>query len=186
VYWLRQSVLKCIHDNQGEIRFPDNIIQKICKLEKEQSRLLQIYGDPYSTEQISRQTGISEEKILEISEYSRMYRGKRRFWDDMFLDMEGKSRLPRYSISDGCDGEMEIEKVELRHEIDLMLSRLKPKEERVIRLHFGLDGEKTPMDLASIGRLMDLTKERIRQIKEKAMKKLRSPERNKRLNSYLV
>ena len=184
--WILQRVIKYIDNHSTEARRPYSLIGKLRRYKKEQDHLLQEYHDLDAYWQLSELSDIDRREMLELLE---MDKGEIRLDDISPHEGSGDFNSFVYCTRRYCveteDIELRLEREELTSKIDLVLSRLKPKEARVIMLYFGLEGEE-PKNFSDIGRMMNLTRERIRQIKGKALRKLQKPEIREELGHYLV
>lgn len=183
VWWIRQSILKAICEKGRSIRLPMNRVNELIQIEKAR----RVVGTNKSEEQeiaeVAKLVGMNESHVREMIQISR---------DMISLDsaVEGKDgdsgvvgdfvKDEKYSNVD-----QEIIDESLKNEIEGVLGTLKPNEEKVIRLRYGLNGLK-PMSLAQVGEHCNLTKERIRQIEKKAISRMQHPTRARRLASYVA
>ncbi len=179
VWWIRQAILQTLAEQSRTVRLPLNKIGLLYKISKA-SRILQQErtDDPYP-EAIAEQLDVPVEEVKETLMCSRSMRSL----DAAFLGEEDHSLLdvlpderqesPENQVMRGC----------LRGQIDSALNRLIGREAEILRLYFGLNGEE-PMTLDQIGMRFGLTRERVRQIKEKALHRLRHPSRCDHLRSY--
>ncbi|HVC77108.1 MAG TPA: RNA polymerase sigma factor RpoD [Candidatus Micrarchaeaceae archaeon] len=179
-WWIRQAVTRAIADQARTIRIPVHMIEIINKLVRVSRRLLQELGREPSDEEIGEEMGITPEKVREIVKVSQ---------DPVSLDTpigeEGDSHLgdlvedrEAVSPSDAALRTM------LHSEIQGILDTLTPRERRVLQLRFGLI-DSHQRTLEEVGKRIGVTRERIRQIEAKALRKLRHPSRSKKLRDYL-
>ncbi len=180
-WWIRQAITRAIADQAKTIRVPVHMVETINKLKRVQRQLtLELDREP-TEEEISKQLGIPEDKVREIIKIS---------LDPLSLETpigeEEDSHLGDFVADEHSlsPEEYAINEV-LKDEISELLLTLTEREEQVIKLRFGLvDG--TCRTLEEVGTLFGVTRERIRQIEAKALRKLRHPSRSKKLKDYLV
>ena len=179
-WWIRQAITRAIADQARTIRIPVHMVETINKELRVSRNLLQIYGREPTPEEIAEAMGISEEKVREIQKIAQ---------DPVSLETpigeEADSRLEDF-IEDK-DANTPSEKAEsniLKEQLLQVLNTLNPREEEVLRLRYGLDDGR-PRTLEEVGKVFVLTRERIRQIEAKALRKLRNPNRTKKLKDFL-
>lgn len=181
VWWIRQSILQALAEQSRIVRLPLNKIGSINKINKTFSVLEQKYGRPPTVEEIAEELDVT---IKEVKQ-SIVNGGKHVSMDAPLGDEEGSSSMYDVLINDDNprpDKELMMES--LRKEIERSLSTLTMREADVLRLYFGL-GKNHQHTLEEIGEKFDLTRERVRQIKEKAVRRLKHTSRSKLLKSYL-
>lgn len=181
VWWIRQSILQALAEQSRIVRLPLNKIGSINKINKTFSVLEQKYGRPPTVEEIAEELDVT---IKEVKQ-SIANGGKHVSMDAPLGDEEGSSSMYDVLINDDNprpDKELMMES--LRKEIERSLSTLTMREADVLRLYFGL-GKNHQHTLEEIGEKFDLTRERVRQIKEKAVRRLKHTSRSKLLKSYL-
>ncbi|CAG5080309.1 sigma-70 family RNA polymerase sigma factor [Parvicella tangerina] len=181
VWWIRQSILQALAEQSRIVRLPLNKIGSINKINKTFSALEQKYGRPPTVEEIAEELDVT---IKEVKQ-SIANGGKHVSMDAPLGDEEGSSSMYDVLINDDNprpDKELMMES--LRKEIERSLSTLTMREADVLRLYFGL-GSNHQHTLEEIGEKFDLTRERVRQIKEKAVRRLKHTSRSKLLKSYL-
>lgn len=181
VWWIRQSILQALAEQSRIVRLPLNKIGSINKINKTFSALEQKYGRPPTVEEIAEELDIT---IKEVKQ-SIANGGKHVSMDAPLGDEDGASSMYDVIVSDDNprpDKELMMES--LRKEIERSLSTLTMREADVLRLYFGL-GKNHQHTLEEIGEKFDLTRERVRQIKEKAVRRLKHTSRSKLLKSYL-
>ena len=182
VWWIRQSILQALAEQARIVRLPLNKIGIINKVNKAFAELEQELGRTPTIDELA--------EVLEISEtdvkYSISNSGRHISMDAPLKEGdEGSSSM--YDVLQNPESnnpEKDLIAESLRSEIERSLSTLKLREADVIRLYFGL-GDQPPMTLAEIGLRFDLTRERVRQIKEKGIRKLKNTSRSKMLRAYL-
>ncbi|MFO7616364.1 MAG: RNA polymerase sigma factor RpoD/SigA, partial [Bacteroidales bacterium] len=180
VWWIRQSILQALAEQSRLVRLPLNKIGSINKLNRTISRLEQDLGRSPSEEEIAEATEMDPDDI------KRSLGGSVRHLSmDAPLGQGDDSSLYDIFIDEGAaDPEEGLLMDSLRMEIERALSHLNEREAEIIRLFYGLNGY-LPHSLDEIGQRFDLTRERVRQIKEKAIIKLKSNSRNRLLKKYL-
>ena len=174
VWWIRQSILQALAEQSRIVRLPLNKIGSINKINKAYAQLEQENERPPSPEDMS------EEDVKESMKQS----GRHLSMDAPLVEGEDSNLYDvlRSGESPSPDKELMLESLQI--EIERALQTLTPREADLVRLYFGLNG-KHPMTLEEIGETFDLTRERVRQIKEKAIKRLKHNSRSKILKSYL-
>ncbi len=180
-WWIRQAITRAIADQARTIRIPVHMVETINKLTRIQRQLVQDLGRDPSAEEIAAQMeGMTPEKVREIQKIA---------LDPVSLETpigeENDSHLGDFiedkdaqSPSDFANNEL------LRKEIDMVLQGLTEREEKVLRLRFGLEDGRT-RTLEEVGKEFNVTRERIRQIEAKALRKLKHPTRSKRLKDFV-
>ncbi|MDG4946992.1 sigma-70 family RNA polymerase sigma factor [Weeksellaceae bacterium KMM 9713] len=181
VWWIRQSILQALAEQSRIVRLPLNKIGSINKINKAYASLEQEHERAPSAEEISDQLDMTEEDVKESMKNS----GRHVSMDAPLVEGEDSNLYDvlRSGESPNPDKELMIES--LRVEIERSLQTLTPREADLIRLYFGLNGNH-PMTLEEIGETFDLTRERVRQIKEKAIRRLKHTSRSKILKTYLA
>ncbi len=180
VWWIRQSILQALAEQARIVRLPMNKIGMTTKINNAIAHLEQEFERPPSVQEIADYTGLSISDIKEALKNS----SKHTSLDAPLLQDEDSTMIDVIKGDDSTTPETGLLYESLRKEIDRVISTLSQKEQDVIRLYFGLDG-KHPLTLEEIGEKFDLTRERVRQIKEKAIRRLKQTSRSKILKSYL-
>ncbi len=180
VWWIRQSILQAIAEQARIVRLPLNQVGSLRRITKVFSKLEQQYEREPSANEIAELLELPLEKIAESLKTT----GKHISMDAPFANSEDGTLLDVLENADAPDADMLLMNESLKMEIDRSLSTLTERERDVIKLFFGL-GEIHNFTLDEIGAKFDLTRERVRQIKEKALRRLRTQARNKLLKSYL-
>jgi RNA polymerase primary sigma factor len=182
VWWIRQSILQALAEQSRIVRLPLNKIGSINKVNKAYSELEQKYERPPTPEELAT---ILEMTVEEVKQ-SLKNAGRHVSMDAPLKDGDDSSSTMYdvLSSSESPSPETELIHDSLRKEIERSLSTLTAREADVVRLYFGLSGQH-PMTLEEIGEKFDLTRERVRQIKEKAIRRLKHTSRSKILKSYL-
>jgi len=179
-WWIRQSITRSIADQARTIRIPVHMIEIINKLFKTNRCLTQEYGREPSCEEIGRAMDISSEKVREIMGLSKMPLSL-----ELPIGEEGDSHLGDFVEDRATLPPVEAASRELlKAQLSKVLSELSDRERRVILLRFGLEDDR-PRTLEEVGKEFNLTRERIRQIEAKALRKLRHPSRSRKLKDYL-
>ena len=179
-WWIRQSVTRALADQARTIRVPVHMGETINKMSKMQRKLTLELGYEPSVAELSEALGMSEDKVMEIMQIAREPASL-----ETPIGEEDDSNLGDF-VADGnvVTPEGNVESVMLREHIDALLGDLKERERQVIILRFGLeDGH--PRTLEEVGKAFNVTRERIRQIEAKALRKLRNPVRSKRIRDFL-
>jgi len=179
-WWIRQALTRAIADQARTIRIPVHMVETINRLLKTSRRLAQEYGrEPTSTE-IAREMEISSDKVREIVKVSQLpisLESPIGEEEDSPLgnSIEDRNALPPVDAAS---------KQLLKEQIEEVLHTLTPREQRVLVLRFGLEDGRS-RTLEEVGKEFDVTRERIRQIEAKALRKLRHPSRSRKLKDYL-
>jgi RNA polymerase primary sigma factor len=181
VWWIRQSILKAICEKSRMIKLPLNKANELVQIEKVRKELVKRYGHEPDVHDIASYLDMDEEHVAKLLNISRelisletpVYIEKDSLLLREFIESE------KYLTPD-----QEVIEKSLQEEINNVLKTLSQKEADVIECRFGLNGKK-PMSLKQIGELFNLSKERIRQIEKKALKRLKHPSRSENLKIYL-
>lgn len=179
-WWIRQAITRAIADQARTIRIPVHMVETINKLIRVSRQLLQELGREPLPEEVAKEMGMSEDKVREIMKISQ---------EPVSLETpigeEEDSHLGDFIPDDDAPAPAESAAFTLLKEqlIDV-LDTLTPREEKVLRLRFGLDDGRA-RTLEEVGKEFNVTRERIRQIEAKALRKLRHPSRSKKLKDYL-
>ncbi|MFN5982942.1 MAG: RNA polymerase sigma factor RpoD/SigA [Fluviicola sp.] len=182
VWWIRQSILQALAEQARIVRLPLNKIGTINKINRAFSELEQINERPPSAEELADFLECSVDDVRN----SMANAGRHVSMDAPLIDGD-ESTSSMYDVlpNDSIQGpEHELNKESLRKDIERSLSSLTGREGDVVRLYYGLNG-KHPLTLEEIGDLFDLTRERVRQIKEKAIRRLKHTSRSRMLKTYL-
>ncbi|HIU46384.1 MAG TPA: RNA polymerase sigma factor RpoD [Candidatus Fimadaptatus faecigallinarum] len=179
-WWIRQAITRAIADQARTIRIPVHMVETINKLIRVSRQLLQEYGREPQPEEIAAEMGISEEKVREIIKIAQ---------EPVSLETpigeEEDSHLGDFIPDDEAPAPAEAAAFTLlREQLMGVLSTLTPREEKVLRLRFGLDDGRA-RTLEEVGKEFKVTRERIRQIEAKALRKIRHPSRSKKLKDFL-
>ncbi len=180
VWWIRQSILQALAEQARIVRLPLNQVGSLSKLNKMSSRLEQVYERPPSADEIAREMDIPEHKVRET-----MKIGSRTLSMDAPLDQDEDMKFLDFFVPNDSPGTDDLLLQEsLSHEIQRSLSTLTEKEREIINMFYGI-GYPHNYTLEEIGAMFDLTRERVRQIKEKAIRRLKHSSRSTLLKTYL-
>ena len=179
-WWIRQSVTRALADQARTIRVPVHMVETINKMSKMQRKLTLELGYEPSVAELAEALDMSEDKVMEIMQIAREPASL-----ETPIGEEDDSNLGDFVADNNIvTPEGNVESVMLREHIDALLGDLKERERQVIVLRFGLeDGH--PRTLEEVGKEFNVTRERIRQIEAKALRKLRNPVRSKRISDFL-
>ncbi len=180
-WWIRQAITRAIADQARTIRIPVHMVETINKMTRIQRQLVQELGRDPSAEEIAEKMGnLTADKVREIQKIA---------LDPVSLETpigeEDDSHLGDFiEDKDAMSPDQYANNQLLRDEIDLVLKTLTEREEKVLRLRFGLEDGRT-RTLEEVGKEFDVTRERIRQIEAKALRKLKNPTKSKRLKEFM-
>jgi len=180
VWWIRQSILQALAEQSRIVRLPLNKIGSINKINKAYASLEQEHERAPSAEEISELLDMSESDVKESMKNS----GRHVSMDAPLVEGEDSNLYDVLNTGESPSPDGLLMTESLRIEIERALQTLTPREADLIRLYFGLNGAH-PMTLEEIGETFDLTRERVRQIKEKAIRRLKHTSRSKILKSYI-
>ncbi|MCF8276353.1 MAG: hypothetical protein RL266_1025 [Bacteroidota bacterium] len=180
VWWIRQSILQALAEQSRIVRLPLNQVGSLNKINKAFSKLEQEFEREPSAEELSEVLEIPEEKIADTMRVS----GRHVSMDAPFVQGEDNSLLDVLVNHDSPRADSTLMNESLQKEIERSLSTLTERERDVVKLFFGI-GMNHGLTLEEIGAKFDLTRERVRQIKEKAIRRLRHTSRSKLLKAYL-
>jgi RNA polymerase primary sigma factor len=181
VWWIRQSILQALAEQSRIVRLPLNQVGSLNKLNKTFSRLEQQFEREPLPEELSQVLDLPMDKVKDTMQLS----GKHISVDAPFANGDDNNSLLDVLVNqDSPRADSTLIKESLKREIERSLSTLNEREIEVIKLFFGLDVPH-PLTLEEIGAKFDLTRERVRQIKEKAIRRLRHTSRSKLLKAYL-
>ena len=179
-WWIRQAITRAIADQARTIRIPVHMVETIHRLSRVSKQLMQELGRDPSNAEIAERMGITEQRVCEIQKIAQ---------DPVSIESpvgeEDESKIGDFledesTTSPSDDASQSLLKVQLMSVIET----LTPREQKVIRLRYGLD-DNHPRTLEEVGRDFNVTRERIRQIEAKALRKLRNPNRSKKLMDYI-
>lgn len=179
-WWIRQAITRAIADQARTIRIPVHMVETINKLIRVQRQLLQDYGREPSPEEVAAEMELTPEKVREILKIAQ---------EPVSLETpigeEDDSHLGDFIEDQDALAPSDAAAYELlKEQLEDVLDTLTDREENVLRLRFGLDDGRT-RTLEEVGKVFGVTRERIRQIEAKALRKLRHPSRSKRLKDFL-
>ncbi len=180
VWWIRQSILQALAEQSRVVRLPLNRVGALNKIGKMYSNLEQEFEREPTPDEIAEHLEISP---IEVTDTLRMS-GRHLSMDAPFSQGEDNRLLDIVHNENQPPPDFKLMHESLRQEIDRALATLSAREAEVVRLYFGL-GREHPLTLEEIGELFKLTRERVRQIKEKALRRLRHTSRSKALRTYL-
>ena len=180
VWWIRQSILQALAEQSRIVRLPLNQVGSLNKINKAFSRLEQEFERPPSSDELATALDLSEDKVKDTMKIS----GRHVSVDAPFVDGEDNSLLDVMVNNDSPKADLILMRESLQREIERSLSTLSDREKDVVMLFFGI-GRQHGLTLEEIGTKFDLTRERVRQIKEKAIRRLRHNSRSKLLKAYL-
>lgn len=179
-WWIRQSITRAMADQARTIRIPVHMVETIHKLTRAVRNLLQTLGRDPTTEEIAEYMGLTPERVAEIQKIAQ---------DPISLENpvgeEDDSKIADFIEDESIRSPMEVATQNLlKEQLMAVIDTLTPREQKVIRLRYGLD-DSHPRTLEEVGKEFNVTRERIRQIEAKALRKLRHPNRSKRLTDYV-
>ena len=179
-WWIRQAITRAIADQARTIRIPVHMVETINKLIRTSRLLLQRLGREPSPEEIAKEMEISVEKVMEIQKIAQ---------DPVSLETpigeEDDSHLGDFIQDDDSPAPQDAAAYTLlKEQLEEVMNTLTPREAKVLKLRFGLEDGKA-RTLEEVGKEFDVTRERIRQIEAKALRKLRHPSRSKKLRDYM-
>ncbi len=180
-WWIRQAITRALADHSRTIRLPVHMIENINKITKVSRELVQELGREPTIEEIAKRSGLSEKKVKEILKTTKetisletpVGEDEDSYLLDFLEDQMTESPLDAAIQED------------LKRQIEKVLTSLNPKEAEVIRKRYGLDDSRSPHTLEEVGKDMHVTRERVRQIEVKALRKLKHPSRSKWLKSFV-
>ncbi len=179
-WWIRQAITRAIADQARTIRIPVHMVETINKLVREQRNLLQELGQDPTPEQIAERMDMTPDKVREILKIAQ---------EPVSLETpigeEDDSHLGDFIEDEVIENPVDYTtRIVLREQLNEVLDTLTDREENVLRLRFGLDDGKM-RTLEDVGKVFNVTRERIRQIEAKALRKLRHPSRSKQLKDFM-
>ena len=180
VWWIRQSILQALAEQSRIVRLPLNKIGSINKINKMYALLELSNERPPSAEEIAKELDMTVNDVKESMKNS----GRHLSMDAPLVEGEDSNLYDVLRSGESPNPDRELIHESLQTEIERALETLTPREADVVRLYFGL-GDQHPMTLEEIGETFDLTRERVRQIKEKAIRRLKHTSRSKILKTYL-
>ncbi|CEJ44204.1 RNA polymerase sigma factor RpoD [Umezakia ovalisporum] len=178
-WWIRQAITRAIADQSRTIRLPVHLYETISRIKKTTKLLSQEMGRKPTEEEIATRMEMTIEKLRFIAKSAQLPISL-----ETPIGKEEDSRLGDFIESDGETPEDQVSKNLLREDLEKVLDSLSPRERDVLRLRYGLDDGRMKT-LEEIGQIFNVTRERIRQIEAKALRKLRHPNRNSVLKEYI-
>lgn len=178
-WWIRQAITRAIADQSRTIRLPVHLYETISRIKKTTKLLSQEMGRKPTEEEIATRMEMTIEKLRFIAKSAQLPISL-----ETPIGKEEDSRLGDFIESDGETPEDQVSKSLLREDLEGVLGTLSPRERDVLRLRYGLDDGRMKT-LEEIGQIFNVTRERIRQIEAKALRKLRHPNRNSVLKEYI-
>ena len=180
VWWIRQAILQALAEQSRVVRLPLNRIGTISKIRKTSAQLAQELERPPNVDELAAELGISPEKVREALQHT----GRHLSMDAPFNEDDDNSLLDVLPDEDEDSPDDILMDESLKIDIERALSTLHPREAEITRLYFGI-GREHPLTLEEIGQRFNLTRERVRQIKEKALRKLRQKHRREELQMHV-
>ena len=178
-WWIRQAITRAIADQSRTIRLPVHLYETISRIKKTTKTLSQEFGRKPTEEEIAESMEMTIEKLRFIAKSAQLPISL-----ETPIGKEEDSRLGDFIEADIENPEQDVAKNLLREDLEGVLATLSPRERDVLRLRYGLDDGRMKT-LEEIGQIFDVTRERIRQIEAKALRKLRHPNRNGVLKEYI-
>ena len=180
-WWIRQAITRAVADQARTIRIPVHMVETINKLVRVQRQLVQEYGREATAEEIAKKMDITVEKVQAIQKIAQ----EPISLESPVGEEEDSSLGDFVADQTTLDPYEYTAKAKLREELDSVLATLTDREERVLRLRFGLlDGRQRTLE--EVGKEFNVTRERIRQIEAKALRKLKHPSRSKKLKDFMI
>ena len=180
VWWIRQAILQALAEQSRVVRLPLNRIGTISKIRKTSARLAQKHERPPNIEELAKELEVDVEKIREAMQHT----GRHLSMDAPFNDEDDNSLLDVLPDEEDHSPDDTLLDESVKIDIERALSLLHPREAEITRLYFGI-GREHPLTLEEIGQRFGLTRERVRQIKEKALRKLRQKHRKDELQMHI-
>ncbi len=179
-WWIRQAITRAIADQARTIRIPVHMVETIHKLSRVSKQLMQELGRDPTTAEVAERMGISEQRVNEIQKIAQ---------DPVSLESpvgeEDESKIGDFVEDESFKSPDESAAQDiLKAQLFAVIETLTPREQKVIRLRYGLD-DNHPRTLEEVGKEFNVTRERIRQIEAKALRKLRNPNRSKKLEDFV-
>ncbi|RMF61858.1 MAG: RNA polymerase sigma factor RpoD/SigA [Calditrichaeota bacterium] len=180
VWWIRQSILQALAEQSRVVRLPLNRVGAINKVGRVLEKLEKRYGREPSMHEVADCMEMTDYEVADVLKTSARHLSL----DEPFKEEEGNNLLDVLESDRYAPPDDSLMQESLKEEIDKVLVTLKPREAEIIRLYFGLEGDR-PLTLEEIGEHFKLTRERVRQIKEKALRRMRHRSRLEPLRKYL-
>jgi RNA polymerase nonessential primary-like sigma factor len=178
-WWIRQGITRAIATQSRTIRLPVHITEKLNKIKKAQRKISQEKGRTATVDDIAKELDMTAPQVREV-----LLRVPRAISLETKVGKERDTELVDLLETEDLSPEELLTRESLRRDLHQLLTDLTSREQEVIKLRFGL-GDGIPYSLAEIGRALDLSRERVRQIESKALQKLRQPKRRNRVRDYL-
>lgn len=181
-WWIYQTMSRAIADHSRIIRLPVHISDELTRLQKIKENLCYLFGREPTAAEIAAEVNVPERRVCELQALARPVLS----WDAMLAEWD-EAEINQEAFMRDCmvpPADEDPNGAWLREAVAEVLASLKPREQEVLRLRFGLDGN-DPQTLEEVGQRFGLTRERIRQIEAKALKRLRHPSRSRRLRDFL-
>jgi RNA polymerase nonessential primary-like sigma factor len=178
-WWIRQGITRAIATQSRTIRLPVHITEKLNKIKKAQRKISQEQGRTAKTEDVAKELGMTAEQVREV-----LLRVPRSVSLEIKVGKEKDTELGDLLETEEASPEDNLMREALGRELQHLLADLTSRERDVIQMRYGLNSG-TPFSLAEIGRALELSRERVRQIEAKALQKLRQPKRRNRIRDYL-
>jgi RNA polymerase primary sigma factor len=180
-WWIRQAINRAIAEHSRTVRLPIHVVEDITKVIRSGRKLAQDLGREPTVEELASETGLRQEKVQSIVELMK---------DIVYLDSpvgeDEDSSLLDFIVDDKTPSPLDVAMQEdMKRKLEEVLSTLSEKEAEVIKLRYGLTEDGIPRTLEEVGRQLNVTRERVRQIEIKALKKLKHPSRTKRLREII-
>lgn len=179
-WWIRQGITRAIATQSRTIRLPVHITEKLNKIKKAQRRIAQDQGRTASIEDVAKDLEMTPAQVREV-----LLRVPRSVSLETKVGKEKDTELGDLLETDDTSPEDNLMREALRRDLLQLLADLTSRERDVIQMRFGLGADGHPYSLAEIGRVLELSRERVRQIEAKALQKLRQPKRRNRIRDYL-
>lgn len=180
VWWIRQAILQALAEQSRVVRLPLNRIGTISKIRKTSAKLAQEHERAPNLEELANELEIDVEKVREAMQHT----GRHLSMDAPFNEDDDNSLLDVLPSDEGIAPDESLLDESVKIDIERALSLLHPREAEITRLYFGI-GREHPLTLEEIGQRFGLTRERVRQIKEKALRKLRQKHRREELQMHI-
>jgi RNA polymerase primary sigma factor len=180
VWWIRQAILQALAEQSRVVRLPLNRIGTISKIRKTSAKLAQEHERAPNIEELARELDIDVEKVREAMQHT----GRHLSMDAPFNEDDDNSLLDVLPDDEDTSPDDTLLDESVKIDIERALSLLHPREAEITRLYFGI-GREHPLTLEEIGQRFGLTRERVRQIKEKALRKLRQKHRREELQMHI-
>ncbi|HHP7231803.1 MAG TPA: RNA polymerase sigma factor SigC [Xenococcaceae cyanobacterium] len=178
-WWIRQGITRAIATQSRTIRLPVHITEKLNKIKKAQRKISQEKGRTPRIEDLAQELDMTASQIREV-----LLRVPRSVSLEIKVGKEKDTELGDLLETESASPEETLMRESLQKDLQFLLSELTTREREVIQMRFGFGGEK-PFSLAEIGRCLELSRERVRQIEAKALQKLRQPRRRNMIRDYL-